>query len=362
MTSRRLLHLYKAYFPTLGGIENHIRMLAEAQAAAGDEVQVLVAGPAGDKSLNGVRVRRFPAPVTLASTPLSPGLWRAVADTRADLVHVHTPYPLAEMAQWRFGTRPYVITYHAEPTRPVQRLILRAYAPLFRRYLRDAARIVVTSPRYAEHSAFLPAWADKLRVVPLGQDSDRFRPGPFDPRRPFTLLFAGLLRHYKGLSVLLRSLPLLAPDARLIVIGDGPERERLVAEGLRLGVEGQITWRGRVSDADLAAAYQQADVFVLPALNRAEAFGTVLVEAMLSGLPCVTTEVGSGTSWVVVDGQTGLVVPPGSARALAGALLRLQTDPDLRAHLGQAGRQRALEHFTTDAMLAGLRAVYHEVL
>jgi rhamnosyl/mannosyltransferase len=362
MTSRRLLHLYKAYYPTLGGIENHIRVLAEAQAAAGDEVQVLVAGPAGDESLNGVRVRRFPAPVTAASTPLSPGLWRAVADARVDLVHVHTPYPLGEMAQWRFGSRPYVVTYHAEPTRPVQRLILRAYAPLFGRYLRDAARIIVTSPRYAEHSPFLPAWADKLRVVPLGQDPGRFTPGPPKAQRPFTLLFAGLLRHYKGLSVLLRALPLLATDARLIVIGDGPERKRLVTESRRLGVADQITWRGRVSDADLANAYQQADVFVLPALNRAEAFGTVLVEAMLSGLPCVTTEVDSGTSWVVADGQTGLVVPPRSARALASALLRLQTDPELRARLGRAGRQRALDHFTTDAMLAGLRAVYDEVL
>ncbi len=362
MTCRRVVHLYKAYFPTLGGIENHVRVLAEAQAAAGDAVQVLVTGPAGDESLNGVRVRRFPAPVTLASTPLSPGLWRAVADTRADLVHVHSPYPLGEMAQWRFGSRPYVVTYHAEPTRPVQRLILRAYAPFFRRYLHDAARIIVTSPRYAGHSSFLATWADKLRVVPLGQDPGWFTPGPPEAQRPFTLLFVGLLRHYKGLSVLLRALPLLAADARLVVIGDGPERERLVDESRRLGVNDQITWRGRVSDADLVSAYQQADVFVLPALNRAEAFGTVLVEAMLSGLPCVTTEVGSGTSWVVADGQTGLVVPPGSARALASALLRLQADPELRTRLGRAGRQRALEHFTTEAMLTGLRTVYDEVL
>ncbi|MBI4769229.1 MAG: glycosyltransferase, partial [Chloroflexi bacterium] len=116
----RVLHLYKAYFPIPGGIEGHIRMLAEGQAAAGHHVTVLVtADPEHTEShstVNGVEVVRCSARFAPASTPLSTEYFRQAARREADLVHVHSPYPPAELAALR-APAPYVLTYHAEVTR-----------------------------------------------------------------------------------------------------------------------------------------------------------------------------------------------------------------------------------------------------
>jgi len=135
--------------------------------------------------------------------------------------------------------------------------------------------------------------------------------------------------------------------------------ERLAAE---LGVAGRVRFLGEVDDADLPPLYHQAHLFVLPANTRAEAFGTVLLEAMASGLPCVTTDVGTGTSWVVQEGATGLVVRPQDPKALAGAIRSLLTDPEHRARMAQAGRARVETEFTQAQMIARVQAVYEEAL
>jgi glycosyltransferase involved in cell wall biosynthesis len=117
-----------------------------------------------------------------------------------------------------------------------------------------------------------------------------------------------------------------------------------------------------VEDDALPGVYRQASVFVLPANARAEAFGTVLLEAMASGLPCVTTELGTGTSWVVQDGLTGLVVPPNDPAALAVAIGRILADPNLARQMGQAGRERVEREFTESVMVNAVMAVYRELL
>ncbi len=91
---------------------------------------------------------------------------------------------------------------------------------------------------------------------------------------------------------------------------------------------------------------------------RAEAFGIVLLEAMASGLPCVTTELGTGTSFIVQDGITGFAVPPGEPGALASAIHRLLEDPDLREQMGAAGRERVLKEFTAARMVRRVERVY----
>jgi rhamnosyl/mannosyltransferase len=129
-----------------------------------------------------------------------------------------------------------------------------------------------------------------------------------------------------------------------------------------LGLRERVSFLGEVADDELPALYQSADAFVLPATTRAEAFGTVLLEAMACGLPCVTTEVGSGTSYVVEHGVTGYVVAPRAPQALATALQRLTSDPMLRARLGGAGRERVLQHFTVGQMIRRVEEAYRAAL
>jgi glycosyltransferase involved in cell wall biosynthesis len=175
------------------------------------------------------------------------------------------------------------------------------------------------------------------------------------------VLFVGRLRYYKGLTDLLRALPAVA-DAHLALVGDGPLRGECLRLIDELGMAGRVTMAGHVEDVDLARWYLAADLFVLPSNTRAEAFGTAIVEAMAAGLPVVSTEIETGTSWVNLDGRTGLTVPPRDPPALAAAINRLVADAPLREAYGRNGRQRAEETFGVNAMLAAIEQVYEDVL
>lgn len=366
----RILHVYKDYAPVVGGIENHIRALAEAQARRGHAVTVLVTARGRRTELldlNGVRVIKAGRLTTVASTPLSPSLVRLLGGQRPEITHLQAPYPVGELAQGLAGAgRPYVVSIQADVTRLAQRLVMAAYGPFYRRLLAGAARVLVSTPNFARTSPYLRGLApDQLALVPLGVDLTRFTPAEaaeLPPARPLTGLFVGQLRHYKGVDDLLRAWPQVAGAPRLLIAGHGPQRaawERLTAD---LGLAGRVRFLGNVADEALPDLYRAADLFVLPSTSRAESFGLVLVEAMASGLPCVTTEIGTGTSFVVRAGETGLVVPPRDPAALAQALSRLAGDAALRARYGRAGRARALAEFTVDRMVDRVEAVYAQAL
>jgi rhamnosyl/mannosyltransferase len=129
-----------------------------------------------------------------------------------------------------------------------------------------------------------------------------------------------------------------------------------------LGLVDRAHFLGDVTDEDLPSLYHAADCFVLPANARSEAFGRVLLEAMASGLPCVTTELGTGTSWVVQDGLTGRVVPPRDELALADAVGELLADPHRRREMGGAARARVEAEFTQARMVGRVETVYGEAL
>jgi glycosyltransferase involved in cell wall biosynthesis len=148
----------------------------------------------------------------------------------------------------------------------------------------------------------------------------------------------------------------------LLVIGDGPMGEQwkqLVAE---LGLGDRIHFLADIHDDALPAYYQACDIFVLPASQRSEAFGTVLLEAMACGKPQVSTELGTGTSWVNQHGETGLVTPAADPAALVAAIGRLLADDALRVRMGQAARRRVETEFSDAMMLQRIEALYRELL
>jgi glycosyltransferase involved in cell wall biosynthesis len=365
-----ILHVYKDYYPVLGGIENHIRALAEAQVQRGHTVTVLVTHPGRrtvEENLNGVRIIKAGRIATIASTPISLNFPRALGALQPDITHLQSPYPVGEIAQFLLGReRRYVITYQADVTRPAQRAILRMYGPLLRLILRRAARVIATSPNYAASSPYLRGLGEKLAIVPLSADVERFTPTSASTAvplkgEPLTLLFVGQMRHYKGVDDLLRALSALPPSVRLVLAGEGPKRAEWEALSEVLGLRERVTFLGERPHESLPMLYQSADIFVLPSNSRAEALGMALVEAMACGLPCVTTEVGSGTSYVVKDEVTGIVVPPRSPPALAEALNRLIANPALRTHMGAAGRARAVQLFAFEKMVERIEDVYRAI-
>lgn len=372
----KILHIYKDYWPILGGIENHVRLLAEGQAARGHEVTALVTNPGGLSSTvsreNGVLVVRAGRIATVASTPLSLALpWRLLRE-RPDVVHLHFPYPVGETAQWllRRG-RATVMTYHSDVVR--QASILKVYRPVMARVLRLVDAIITGSPPM-RNSTYLAEHAARVHMIPYGIPLARFQsasaPPPntvetlharsLPPAHAASLLFVGRLRYYKGLDTLIRALPQI--PARLVVAGIGPMEAEWKALAAELGVAGRISWLGEVSDDDLPALYHAADLFVLPASHKSEAFGLVQVEAMAAGLPVVCTELGTGTSYVNLHGVTGLVVSPRDPDGLAAAINALLADPERRAAMGRAAQARARDEFDLDVMVDRVLALYSNLI
>jgi glycosyltransferase involved in cell wall biosynthesis len=366
----RILHIYKDYFPVVGGIENHVKMLAEAQAARGHNVSVLVTSRdhrTHIEMLNGVRVIFAARLATILSAPISPALFDLLRRETPDIAHLHFPYPFGEIANYFCGrARRTIVTYHSDIIR--QKYTRALYHPLMQRALAHVDCIIATSPNYIVSSPVLARWKDKCTVVPLGIDPVPFERAielqsalpkslsRFTPHASL-LLFVGHLRYYKGLDYLIEALCEL-PRAQLIVVGAGPMERAWRALARDRGVDERIAFVGQVSDAELPGYYAASDIFVLPASERSEAFGAVQLEAMAAGKPVVCTELGTGTSFVNVDGETGFVVPVRNSHALATAISRLMDDAELRARMGIAGRARVRQEFTLEKMVERVMEVY----
>jgi rhamnosyl/mannosyltransferase len=369
----KVLYVYKDYYPVVGGIENHIRLICRGLKAGWPEVEptVLVTNRARNtvvEEMDGVKVIKAGRLATISSAPISLSLFAWMRRLEADITHLHFPYPIGELAYLLVGrSRKMVITYHSDIVR--QKYLLQVYRPFLYRLLARADRITVSSPNYIRSSTYLQPLAHKCVVIPHGADLSRFAATAEVQRRaqelrqrygPPLILFVGLLRYYKGLSFLIQAMPQI--PGRLLVVGEGPQGQEWRELSQQLGLEEKVIFLGRVSDEDLVALYHACDVFVLPAIHRSESWGAVQVEAMACGKPVVCTELGTGTSFVNLHGQTGLVVPPRDAAALAQAIGTLLEDEPLRQQMGQRARERAEKEFSFTTMVKRLVDLYKDVL
>lgn len=369
----RVLHIYKDYAPVVGGIENHIRVLSEGLRGSGVDARVLVTNTGPDTcsdEIDGVPVYKAGRALNISTAPIAPRLFTALREMERDteIAHLHLPYPPGELGQLFLGrSRRTVLSYHSDIVR--QRVLGTLYGPFLRILLQRANLIAVASPAYIRSSAYLAPVAHKCRVIPYGIALDRFVPTPEVAARAAQLrdrfggpliLFVGRLRHYKGVDVLLNAMHHI--DANLLIVGTGPMGEQWQAQMARDNLSDRVSFAGDFSDEEVVAAYHAADVFVLPSTNRAEAFGIVQIEAMACGLPVVSTELGTGTSFVNVDGETGAVVAPNDPTALATAITRLLENETLRQTMSRNALTRARNEFSDRTMVARIIAFYQEAL
>ncbi len=379
-TSRplRVTMVNKYYPPHLGGIEFHVRDLAQGLVEhAGAIVRVVVCNGSDareEERIDGVEVVRLPRVTELSSTPVSWGFARALREEALrsdppDVFHFHFPYPWGELSWLAARVKvPMVVTYHSDIIR--QKVALAAYRPLLDRFLDRADLIIASSPNMIAHSPYLAPRAHKCRHVDFGLHVERFAGDAKTSARAEVLrsehpdrrivLFVGRLIYYKGADVLVRAMRHV--DADLVMIGRGPLEPRLREMVLAWGMTDRVRFVEPVDDAELAAWYEAADVFALPSVARSEAFGLVQIEAHAAGTPVVSTDLTTGVPYANVDGVTGLTVPVGDPEALADALNRLLTDDALRERMGRQARERALSQFTIPRMVANTLAVYREAI
>ena len=367
----RVLHVYRTYFPqTQGGLEEVIRQICLNTRRHGVQSRVLSVSRCVEPRV----VRREEAVVyrsllnlEIASCSVS---WQALAMFRrllkwADLVHYHFPWPFADLLHFAARVnQPTVLTYHSDIVR--QRLLASLYSPLMMRFLKSMRRIVCTSPNYFATSDVLPRFESKVDIVPIGLTPDSYPKATAQHLKEVGerygdgyFLFIGVLRYYKCLHILLDAIQ--GAPYRAVIVGSGPTEMTLKRQARDLGLT-NVVFTGQVSDAAKVALIERSRAVVFPSYLRSEAFGVTLLEGAMYGKPLISTEVGSGTSHVNVDRETGLVVTPASHRALRAAMDRLHRQPELARSLGDGAQRRFARLFNGELMGDRYMRIYQSLV
>lgn len=371
----KVLHVYRTYFPDApGGLQEAIRQIAlSTKPEVESRVFALSRHPSPKRlerpEATVIRAKSWGAP---ASCDL--GLLDSVREFSAqvawaDIVHYHFPWPFADLLHFAVRPKkPCVMTYHSDV---VQKGVLgRLYEPLMGRMLSSMDAVVATSPRYLETSPYLKKWvrSERQHVIPLGISEASYRPyldesdnirlsERFGLSGDGYFLFLGALRGYKGIHVLADAVR--DTDLPVVIAGDGglSDQVRALCES-----SPNVTWVGNVTDAEKVALLRGCLGLVLPSHLRSEAFGMVLVEAQMYGKPLISTELGTGTTFVNQDGVTGLTVPGGDSDSLRDAMVALKNDPRKANRMGQAGRARYEALFSGEALGAAYARLYETLL
>ncbi|WP_226647211.1 glycosyltransferase [Microbulbifer variabilis] len=361
----KILQCYRTFYPeSQGGLEHAI--LEMASNTPSSEVLTLSEKPGtyfvGKRKVLVTANKRW---FSVASCCVGFGLLLSLRRHRAQLLHLHFPWPFGDIAYLLAGrSRPLVITYQSDIVR--QRFLGILYRPLMHRFLKRADRIVATSQNYVDSSDVLKNYQDKVEVIPLGISEGEY-PSPSQETllsheshcgRDF-MLFVGVLRYYKGLEYLIRAAA--QQPYKVVIAGKGPESLRLKQLAKKLGAD-NVIFLGYVSDEDKIALLQLCRAVVFPSHLRSEAFGISLVEGLMCGKPLISCEIGTGTSFVNCAGETGLVVEPANYLALREAMGEFWTNPSKARAMGKAARLRFDNLFTAKKMAETYKKLYSEVL
>ena len=367
----RVLHFYKTYLSeTVGGIEHVMFELCESGVAHGIESQVLTlsANPVPAVIPFGQhQVHRAKLDVQIASTGFSYSVLKQFRElaAEADVVNYHFPWPFMDLVHFLSGmNKPSVVTYHSDIIR--QKHLLTLYRPLMTRFLASADRIVAASPNYLQTSEVLKQFPEKTRVIPYGLNKAAYPKS--DPERMARwreclgerfFLFVGVMRYYKGLHILIEALK--GVDYPVVIVGAGPLENELQAQAAALGLR-NIKFVGRLDDADKAAVLELSYAMVFPSHLRSEAFGISLLEGAMYGKPMISSEIGTGTSYINIHNETGLVVPPSNPQAFREAMRTLWENPERTAAMGVKAEARYRQLFTADEMGRKWNELYQELL
>lgn len=371
----KCLHVYRTYYPDPpGGLQEAIRQIALSLKLNSVEsiIFTLSLNPYPEKieriEADVVRSRSWASPASCDIGGADSLRKFSELSKCVDIIHYHFPWPFADLLHLiARPSVPAVMTYHSDIVR--QHWLGKAYAPLMQRMLGCMSSIVVTSPAYAQTSPVLASVRnrDLIRVIPLGIDEHSY-PDNGDPgvlkrlgleeSEPY-FLFIGVLRYYKGLHTLIQAAANV--KAKVVIAGTGPEFTALKAQIRQLRLH-NVVFAGQVSDAEKVTLLKRCRALVLPSHLRSEAYGMVLVEASMFCKPIVSCEIGTGTSFVNLHGETGFVVPPESPAALAYAMNDLLNDEALAEKFGRAARRRYEAQFSGPALGKAYAQLYRDVL
>ncbi len=370
----RVTHAYKIFRPDIeGGIPAVISQLARLRES-GVEVSVLTVRAKGSTrrfDLDGTAVSAMRSFGEISSMPISPVFPLALkqAALTCDVLALHAPFPLNDlgMALGVPDDTAVVVHWHAEILG--RKAVMPLVAPLVRRTLARADRIVVSDQSIIDGSPFLGPHAGKCAIVPYGiepgewsdpNDSTLKQADALRVKHPRLVISMGRLVPYKGFPVLLKALQQI--DGEVVIVGHGSEYQHLKQLAAEFGVADRLILTGFLPRDAMKAWLHAAKAFVLPSVTTAEAFGIVQIEAMAAGLPVVNTSLPTAVPTIARDGLEGFTVPPNEAGPLADAVNRLLKNPQLAINLGSAGRERVTAEYSEAVFLDRIHKVYVSAL
>lgn len=370
----KILHISKYYYPYFGGIEDAAQTIVrELKPSHHQHVICFNDKPQTvEDEVEGVKVTRVGTIARLFSQPIPVGfqkhLNRILKEFKPDYIHLHLPNPIVSMAVLRaeLGNTKLYIHWHADIYAQIN--IYKFYKRYEKEALIRADKIIATSDIYLNYSKPLQSFKYKSAIVPNTLNDQKFVPQAGDSekieaiRKKFggrkILFFIGRHVPYKGLKYLIESEKYIKEDCVIVIAGDGELTKQLKAQAK--GRE-RIKFIGRISEEELRLYLKAAYLFVFPSVNRGEAFGIALAEALYCGLPAVSFNIeGSGVNWVNKDGYSGLVVENRNTKKFANAVDKLLADKSLRDEFSSNAHKWISDNFLKEKAFKVLHEIYTE--
>jgi glycosyltransferase involved in cell wall biosynthesis len=369
----RVIHIGKFYPPFCGGIENVNFDLVEGLNIKGIETDVLCFNFSNEviKDFKSYNIFRCNYLFKIFSYPISIDLFFKLNKiiNNYDIVHLHLPNPLASIAVQLSGYKgKIIIHWHSDIIK--QNFFKLFYKPFQKNILKYASCIIVTSPNYLSGSKDLFYFREKIKIIPIGIDKNKFTQNlklrlklKNDYKGQKVIFTLGRHVYYKNFKTLINSAIFLDDNYTILIGGEGKLSKKLKKQVLDLKLDNKVKFLGNIPFSDLGEFYRLADVFTLPSNERSEAFGVVLIEAMSFGCPLVTCNIkDSGVPWVNQNDFTGLVVPINDPLKMADAIKIITSNVDKRLMYSSNSLHNYNRLFKKDKMITTVIKLYESLL
>ncbi|MFH0886544.1 MAG: glycosyltransferase family 4 protein [bacterium] len=370
------------YFrPHTGGTEKYVEDLSIQLVKHGHEVTVFASDSPKkahaplEEVYEGIKIKRFPSldifylPIT---RPFNLKLLEGF-----DIVHSHSPsFGFTRSIDKKLNI-PHVVTYHCDITYTGKvagitvpkwfTYLLEYFADRYgKKVLKHVDGIITTTESYASSSRVASSYPHY--AIPIGIHYEKFdkilEKIKDEPRKQFQILFLGRLAANKGVNFLVEAMPMIFkkfPQAKLVISGEGEEKPGLIAQIKKLGIGESVQFMGKMGLEDLVRLYGKSTVFVLPSINKLEAFGIVQLEAMACWTPVIASDI-PGVNNVMEAGKSGFIVPKENHTALADAIMKLLADPKLVESMGRRGRELVEQKYNWNVIASQIEGVYRELI
>lgn len=366
----KVLHVYKSSMPeNFGGVETVIDSIILSTKKYGIDSNVL--SISNNKSstvkFNNYFVYQIKDDFTLYSCPFSIQFLYTLKrlSTQFDLIHYHFPWPYMDFCHYILHVKtPYIVTYHSDIVK--QKILKILYLPLMKFFLNSAEKIIFTSPNLMHSNMFFKINKNKCGVIPIGLNMSDYNISIVITKRKWDIfikkkffLFVGVLRYYKGLEILLEAAKDLSEY--FVIAGTGPLEKSLKIKAKNLKLN-NVFFVGKVTQNEKMYLLKLCYAFILPSHLSAEAFGVCLLEASIFSKPLITTNIGTGTSYININNLTGKVVKPNNVLELKNAILSLSANASMAKKMGINSRKRFIKKFTAYQMGHDYFKLYRKVL